>query len=405
MTSFIHNRNLWILFIGSLIAVAGSSQVVTLGGIIGERLAENKTLATLPITAHIIGIAVFTIPSAMVMRRIGRAYGLALSAVIGAVSLLILIYAINVESFWWLVTATSVLGASMAFARQLRFLAAESVEPHFAGRAISFVLAGSIGGAILGPSLASGGVDWIDGIDHAGGLGVQVLLFLLLAVGFLGLEKTSIAKQAEIDSPSTEARPLKTLLRQPVFMVAVLCGVVSYLVMSLIMTATPLSMHVIDGFSLNETAGVVRTHVLGMYVPALFAGWFIDRTGAGRVAQAGALVFVVCIVVGLAGHQYMHYWWSMLLLGVGWNFLYTSGTTMLTRTYRPSERYTAQAFNDFTIFSVSALASLMAGVLINMFGWTVTVAATVPAVVLVIVALFLVRRRVELKPLSVALTS
>lgn len=403
MSSFIHNRNLWILFIGSLISVAASSQVATLGGIIGERLAENKTLATLPITAHIIGIAVFTIPSAMVMRRLGRAYGLALSAVIGAFSLLIMIYAINIESFWWLVTATSVLGASMAFARQLRFVAAESVEPHFAGRAISFVLAGSIGGAILGPSLASGGVDWIDGIDHAGGLGIQVLLFLLLAAGFLGLEKTSIAEQAEVDSVSTGARPLVTLFRQPVFMVAVCCGVVSYLVMSLIMTATPLSMHIIDGFNLDETAGVVRTHVLGMYVPALVAGWFIDRTGAGRVAQAGALVFVVCIAIGLAGHAYMHYWWSMLLLGVGWNFLYTSGTTMLTRTYRPSERYAAQAFNDFTIFSVSALASLMAGVLINMFGWTVTVAATVPAVVLVIIALFAVRRRVELKPLSVAL--
>jgi MFS family permease len=401
MSSFIHNRNLWILFIGSLIAVAGSSQVVTLGGIIGERLAENKTLATLPITAHIIGIALFTIPSAMVMRRIGRAYGLALSAVIGALSLLILIYAINIESFWWLVTATTVLGVSMSFARQLRFVAAESVEPHFAGRAISFVLAGSIGGAILGPSLASGGVEWIKGIDHAGGLGVQILLFLLLAFGFLGLDKTSIAKQAEVESESTEARPLVTLLRQPVFLVAVTCGVVSYLVMSLIMTATPLSMHVLDGFSLDETAAVVRTHVLGMYVPALFAGWFIDRTGAGVVAQAGALVFVVCVAIGLAGHQYMHYWWSMLLLGVGWNFLYTSGTTMLTRTYRPSERYTAQAFNDFTIFSVSALASLMAGVLINMLGWTVTVSATVPAVVLVIVALFLVRRRFELKPLVV----
>ena len=401
MSVFLNNRNLWILFLGSLISVAGSSQVVTLGGIIGERLADNKTLATLPITAHILGIAVFTIPSAMVMRRIGRAKGLAASAVIGAASLLILIYAIHIQSFWWLVGATSVLGMSMAFARQLRFVAAESVEPGFAGRAISFVLAGSIGGAVLGPTLASSGVDWIEGIDHAGGLGFQALLFLVLAAGFLGLQKTRVAELADADTSTAEPRPFMTLLRQPVFAVAVWCGVVSYLVMSLIMTATPLSMHIIDGFSLEETAAVVRTHVLGMYVPALFAGWFIDRSGAGKVAQAGAWAFVVCIVIGLAGHEYMHYWWSMLLLGVGWNFLYTSGTTMLTRTYLPSERYTAQAFNDFTIFSVSAVASLMAGVLINMFGWTVTVSATVPAVVLVIVALFVVRRGAELRPLGV----
>lgn len=394
MNELIRNRNLWILFFGSLVAVSGSSQVVTLGGIVGERFADNKALATLPLTAHIVGIALFTVPSALIMRRIGRARGLAASALVGALAQLLIIYAIFIEEFWWLVAATTTLGFSTAFARQLRFAAAESVPPAYAGRAISFVLSGSIGGAVLGPTLASGGVKWFEGVAHAGGLATQALLFVAIAFAYLWLTKTGVTEEEQ--NATTAARPLATLVAQPVFLVAVTCGVVSYLVMSLIMTATPLSMHVIDGFTLSQTAGVVRTHVLGMYIPALVAGWLVDRAGVGKVAHAGALILAVCIVIGLAGHAYMHYWWSMLLLGVGWNFLYTSGTTLLTRTYRQSERYTAQAFNEFVIFSVSAFASLMAGVLIHRFGWTWTVAATVPAVVLVTVSLLMIRRREEL---------
>ncbi|MEM7083101.1 MAG: MFS transporter [Pseudomonadota bacterium] len=401
MAALYRNRNLWILFLGSLIAVSGSSQVVTLGGIIGERFAENKALATLPLTAHIIGIALFSVPSAMVMRRFGRARGLAASALVGASSQLLLIYAIFLEHFWWLVAATTLLGLSTAFARQLRFAAAEAVTPDYAGRAISFVLSGSIGGALLGPTLASGGVRWFDGVAHAGGLATQALLFVLLAFIYLFLRPTQTVETATRSAP---ARSLRALLAQPVFAVAVMCGVVSYLVMSLIMTATPLSMHVIDGFTLEQTAGVVRTHVLGMYVPALVAGWLIDRMGAGKIAFVGVWILGLCIVIGMAGHAYLHYWWSMLLLGVGWNFLYTSGTTMLTRCYASSERYSAQAFNEFTIFSFSALASLMAGVLINFFGWTATVGSTLPAVLLVLVALMSVRRRQELQALSTAPT-
>ncbi len=395
MATIFTNRNLWLLFFGSLVAVSSSSQVVTLGGILGERFAENKALATLPLTAHIVGIAIFSVPAALIMRRIGRAKGLFLAALVGALSQLLLIYAISIEHFWMLVVSTITLGFSTAFSRQLRYVAAESVDPEFAGRAISFVLSGAIGGALLGPTLASGGAYWFEGIAHAGGLAVQAVLFLVLAVAYLGLQRTRVAELA--DDHEDDVRPISVLMQQPIFVVAVACGVVSYLVMSLIMTATPLSMHVIDGFTLEQTASVVRTHVLGMYVPALIAGWLVDRTGAGSVAYAGTIALILCIVIGLAGHAYMHYWWSMLLLGVGWNFLYTSGTTLLTRAYRPQERYTAQAFNEFVIFSVSAMASLMAGVLINMFGWTVTVAATVPAVVLVMVALFKVRSRPELK--------
>ncbi|MFK8030136.1 MAG: MFS transporter [Gammaproteobacteria bacterium] len=402
MSSLIHNRNLWILFFGGLVAVSGSSQVVTFGGIVGERLAENKALATLPLTMHIVGIALFTVPSAMIMRRIGRARGLAAAALVAALAQLLIIYALFIEQFWCLVAATTLMGLSTAFARQLRFVAAESVEPRFAGRAISFVLSGSIGGALLGPTLASGGVSWFEGVAHAGGLSFQAMLFAAMALAYFGLQKTRVAQLAHESGES--ARPLGALIRQPVFVVAVACGVVSYLVMSLIMTATPLSMHVLDGFSLEQTAGVVRTHVLGMYVPALISGWLIDKAGAGRVAHAGAFALTVCIVIGLAGHAYMHYWWSMLLLGVGWNFLYTSGTTLLTRSYRPAERYLAQAFNEFVIFSVSAIASLMAGLLIHKFGWTITVAATVPAIVFVYVALVVVRKREELKapPLTAA---
>jgi len=390
MNELIRNRNLWILFVGSLVAVSGSSQIVTMGGIVGSQFATNKALATLPLSAHIIGIAVFSVPAAMLMRKIGRARGLTLAAVIALISMGLIINALMQRSFSALVFATFVLGCGTSFFRQLRFVAAESVGPKYTGRAISFVLAGSIGGAVLGPTLASVGNMWWERIPFAGGVIVQAMMFALLILIYPMIRARSLAS----DDVAIEEyrRPLWTMVRQSTFAVAVTCAVVSYAIMSLIMTATPLSMNVLDGFSLAETANVVRTHVLGMYVPALFTGWLVDRWGVHRVAYSGALTMAVCLAIAASGHHYIHYWWAMLLLGVGWNFLYIAGTTLLTRSYRETERHAAQGLNEFVVFTTSAIASLTAGWLVYRYGWTIMVMAAALPLIPLVLGLWTVRQ-------------
>ena len=187
-------------------------------------------------------------------------------------------------------------------------------------------------------------------------------------------------------------RPLGEIVRQPVFLVAVLGGVVSYGIMTLIMTATPLSMHVNDGFSIDETGRVIRAHVLAMYLPSLAAGLLIERLGVTKLMIVGAIGLLATSVIGLQGQSLMHYWWALVLLGVGWNFLYVGGTTLLTYTYSAAERYRAQAVNEFAVFGMSATASLLAGTVMYLFGWVTLMWIPVPILVAITVALGWVRR-------------
>ncbi|MEM1175218.1 MAG: MFS transporter, partial [Pseudomonadota bacterium] len=192
-------------------------------------------------------------------------------------------------------------------------------------------------------------------------------------------------------------RTLPDLARQPVFIVAILGGTAGYGVMTLIMTATPLSMHVNDGHSLEQTASVIRAHVLAMYLPSLVSGFLIERLGVSRLMSAGALLLLVTSIIGLQGQSVMHYWWALVMLGVGWNFLYVGGTTMLTYTYTPEERFRAQAVNEFLVFGTSATASMLAGAMMHYFGWLTLMWMPVPLLVITLLALVLVRRQPELK--------
>jgi len=211
---------------------------------------------------------------------------------------------------------------------------------------------------------------------------VQAFLFLTLA-----------PLRGEGDAISHEPqRPLGEIVSQPVFLVAVLGGATAYGVMTFIMTATPLSMHVHDGFDLDSTARVIRSHVLGMYVPSLVSGVLIERIGVIRLMSIGALGLIVACLIGLQGQTYMHYLFALVLLGVGWNFLYVGGTTMLTRTYRMSERFRAQAVNEFCVFGTSALASLLAGTIIHVYGWFTLIVVPFPLLAIILFGLFYVRK-------------
>jgi MFS family permease len=381
--------NLVILVVCQLISATGSIVMVTLGGIIGSKLTENQALATLPISMMVVAVALTTIPATLLMRKIGRSRGFAIASISAAVAVIIAALALANSSFSLFIVAGMLFGINMAFTQQYRYAAAESVSPHYVPRAVSFVLLGSIGGAIVGPELAMRGQFWIDSIPYAGTMLALSGLYVLQAVLLLQLQGIV---ESRGEPPIESSRDLKEIVFQPVYAVAVLGGTVGFGLMTLVMTATPLSMHINDGFSIEETAGVIRGHVLAMYLPSLASGFLIERFGVSRLMFAGALVLLITSIVGLQGQSIMHYTWALIMLGIGWNFLYVGGTTMLTYTYTIEERFRAQAVNEFLVFGTSATASLLAGTVMYYYGWFRLMLIPIPILILICVALLVVRR-------------
>lgn len=382
-------RNLIVLIVCQLISATGAIVMITLGGIIGSSLARNPALATLPVSIMVVAVAATTVPATLLMRRIGRKHAFLLSSLSAAAAVSMAALALRSESFPLFVVAGGVFGINMAFTQQYRYAAAESVALRFAPRAISLVLVGAIGGAIVGPELLTRGQYWIEEVRYAGTLLTLGVLYvgqalLLLLLGPLRGEGGS--------TQSDSKRPLRSIVAQPVFMVAVLGGTVAYGVMTLIMTATPLSMFVNDGYSIELTAQVIRIHVLGMYVPSLISGFLMERLGVVRMMSIGAVALIASCLVALQGHSLMHYTYALVLLGVGWNFLYIGGTTMLTLTYSMAERFRAQAVNELAVFGTSAMASLLAGTVIHFYGWKTLVVLPLPALAIILVGLFVLRR-------------
>jgi len=362
--------------------------MVMLGGIIGSNLSTNKAFATLPLSMMVIAIAATTIPATMLMQKIGRRKGFALSSMSSVVALLIAIFALQQESFALFIVAAMIFGINMAFTQQYRYFAAESVAAKHVPRAISLVLVGSIGAAFVGKELATRGQYWVDGIQFAGSMIVLAVMFAIQALLFFLMVPARDHNEAV--TANTE-RSLGQIVFQPVFIVAVLGVTAGYGLMTLVMTATPLSMHVNDGYSLEQTANVIQAHVLAMYVPSLIAGFLIERVGVARLMFVGAIGLLAASIVGLQGHTVFHYWWALVLLGVGWNFLYVGGTTMLTYTYSMVERFRAQAVNEFLVFGTSATASLLAGTVMHFYGWGTLLLIPIPFLIIICIALVVVR--------------
>jgi MFS family permease len=381
--------NLIILVFCQLISATGSIVVVTLGGIIGARLSGNPAWSTLPISMMVIAVAATTIPATVLMRRIGRSRGFAIASLSSVIAVLVAAYALSESSFALFIVAAGMFGINLAFTQQYRYAAVESVPARYTARAISFVLVGSIGGALLGPELVTRGQNWVNDVPYAGTMLVLAALYLAQAVLLLRLKS---ADESIHEDDSVPIRDLPQIVRQPVYLVAVLGGTVGYGLMTLVMTATPLSMHINDGYSIEQTASVIRAHVLGMYVPSLVSGFLIERLGVTRMMFIGALGLLVTSVVALQGQSVLYYWWALILLGVGWNFLYVGGTTMLTYSYSMSERFRAQAVNEFLVFGTSAAASLLAGTVMHYFGWFKLMFIPIPILLIICTALLLVRR-------------
>ena len=381
-------RNILILLVCQLISATGAIVVVTLGGIIGAKLSSNPALATLPVSVMVISIAATTIPATILMKRIGRKLGFSIASLCSVAAVALAGYALSTGSFWIFMVSAGMFGVNMAFTQQYRYAAAESVDSEYAPRAISFVLLGAIGGAFVGTELITYGEYFFPSVQYAGALAALAVLYLVQSTLFFLLGPM---RGDDSDIHQKAQRSVAEIIRQPVFVVAVLGGVTAYGVMTLIMTATPLSMLINDGFSLKEASTIIRNHVLGMYVPSLFSGFLIERLGTVRMMAIGGLVLIAASAIGMQGHTYIHYWYALVLLGVGWNFLYVGGTTMLTLTYSMNERFKAQAINEFTVFGTSATASLLAGTVIHLYGWYTLVLLPLPLLVLILVGLFSVR--------------
>lgn len=357
-------RNVILLALCQALSLAGPGTIVLLGGIIGAELAPDPSLATLPASLGIVSMAVVSIPGALLMRRIGRKPGFMLGMLIAAAGALLAAYAITQHSFILFCVAAILIGQNSAFILQYRFAAAESVEVAFAGRAISLVLIGGIFAGYLGPEIAKQTQGWL-----ATGLytGSFVALAILYAIATLLL---GLLRGTSVPSLPGEVagRPLSQIARQPAVLLAVLAGVVSYGLMTFVMTATPVHMHA-TGFDLGATAWVIQSHIIAMYMPSLVSGYLIDRFGALRIMLTGTVLMLGCNVMALLGADLGNYWGALVLLGLGWNLLFVGGTVLLTTTYRPQERFKVQAANDFTIFAMQAVSSFSAGAVLTSTGW------------------------------------
>lgn len=374
--------NIWLLFIAQPLGLSAASTVVLAGGLLGSELAPDPQWATLPLTFMILMTASGVIPAALAMKRFGRRLGTALGLTVAVLGSGVASLAAVKASFSLLIVASGMLGFSMAFVAQMRFAAIESlVDQKDIPSAISVLMIGGMFAAILGPEVAASGKDWIESPHgFAGsfiGLGCMIIVAIIVV---LALNPIGVAEQAQ----SQKSRKLFEIAKQPIFIISVCSGAIGYAVMSYVMTASPLSMHEIDGHALHDTKWVVQSHIIAMYLPSLFSALLIRFVGIRNLMIFGTLIYFLVTFVALSGQLVMHYWWAMVLLGIGWNFLFTSGTVLLPESYNVNERFKAQACNDFSIFFTQAFASLSAGWMLFNFGWTYLVIAIFPALIVMI---------------------
>ena len=387
-------RNLSILVTCQLISSTGQLVMVMLGGIIGSEMSPNKALATLPYSVMIISLALTAVPAAIIMSKIGRRAGFTMASIAAAVGLLLALLALKESNFLLFNFALAMFGINMAFTQQYRYAAAESVESKYVPRAISFVLIGPIGAAFVGKEIVTFGHYLIPEIQYGGIMLILSIMFAIQALFFLNLKPTEL--HADTHELPTK-RPIGEIILQPVFISAVMGAMAGAGIMTLLMTATPISMHINNSYTLDQTAYVIQIHVLGMYVPSLFTGFLIEKFGVIRIMVVGVIAFLATSIIGYQGHTLMHYWWALLLLGIGWNFLFVGGTTMLTYTYSSSEKFKAQAVNEFLVFGTSAIASLLAGTIMYLFGWIQLMLIPLPMLIIVIFSLLGIRESSILK--------
>ena len=359
------NRNLWLLAICQGLFLTNNVTFIAINGLVGLSLAPLGWMATLPVMGYVVGGALSTAIVARTQARFGRKASFQLGLLVAVASALLCCYAAYEKNFWLLVSATLVAGYYNANAQLYRFAAAELARPELREKAISWVMAGGLIGAVAGPNLAVRTRNLTE-VPFAGAYlalaGVALLAMVLLA--FIQFPAVPKAQKHGADT----GRPLGEIMRQPVFIVAAAAGALGYGVMNLLMAATPIAMQ-ICGLPFSDVALVLEWHVIGMFAPGFFTGNLIKRFGTLPIMGVGLGLNVVCVAIALSGLAFTQFLVALFLLGLGWNFLFTGATTLALSAYRPEEKDKAQGALNFCVFAVLAVSSLASGVLVTTRGW------------------------------------
>lgn len=359
-------RNVGILAANQALFLVAAITVMTLSGIVGQRLAPTPALATLPVAMMMVGVVLAALPASLLMKRVGRRTGFLVGALVGgAGGGALSVWAITLESFWVFCAGNLLLGIYQAFANYHRFAAADAASPAFESRAISLVLAGGVVAAFLGPLNASRTNELLADVPDAGPYAVIVALAVIGAALHTGLRIPN-----DEEARTGYQRPMRQIRSNPAFGVALLAATVGYTIMILVMTATPLAMRV-AGFGLPDAATVMQWHVLGMFAPSFVTGRLIARYGFPNILLAGTAALTGSVVAAVTGQTMLHFWVALVLLGVGWNFLFIGGSALLATTHTPAERGKVQGINELVIFTAVAIGSLLAGALLHTAGWTI----------------------------------
>jgi MFS family permease len=380
-------RNVLLLFLSQTILVTCASLLIASSPLVGYVLAEKKSLATLPLALLFLTRMVATVPASMFMQRVGRRLGFMTGAVFGLAGAALATMGILLSNFSIFCSGAVLLGVPNGFGQFYRFAAAEVSSETFRSRAISYVLGGGVIAAFVGPNLARWSRQLLPA-EFAGSYASLIVLYLfaLVVAGLLRMPGPKAFSRA------SGGRPLLFIARQPAYLVAMASAVVGYGAMNFIMITTPLAMqHFAHSFT--AIAFIIQWHVFGMYAPSFFTGHLIRRFGCVNVALTGILLVALCTGVNLAGNSIGHFWWSLLSLGVGWNFLFIGATTLLTKTYTVAEKEKAQALNEFMVFGSVTLTSFSSGAVQHGWGWQTVNLWVVPFLALIFIANLWLRRQ------------
>jgi MFS family permease len=385
-------KTVLLLALCQALAMTGSIVLFTTAALIGSMLAADKSLATLPLALLQLATMLTTIPAAFLLKRWGRKLGFIAGVLVGLSGAGLGSYAVFSGSFVLFSMATILYGIFNGFVGYYRFAAADVATEAFRSRAVSFVIAGGILAALVGPELATRTKDWLP-VTFAGGLVTIVLLQILtlLLLSLVDLPPLSQQKHQE------HGRRLGAIVKQPVFIVAVLGSMIGYGVMALLMTATPLVMVAVH-HPFHTAASVIQWHVLGMFTPSLFTGYLIARFGVLTIILTGIFFNGLCVAINLAGTNAPHFFGALLLLGIGWNFMFIGSTTLLTEAYTPTERAKTQATHDFLMLSFVAFTTFLSGRLLSDWGWAVVNYTGLVLIAVALIAVLYLRQRLALYP-------
>lgn len=376
-------RNVILLAICQALAQSGSSLTATVAALAGFLIAQDKSLATLPMAFQFLGTMMSTIPASFFMRRFGRRVGFTVGTCFGLAGAGLSVYALFSINFPLLVFGALLLGIHNAFWQYYRFAATDTASEEYRSRAISYVLAGGVVAAFVGPQLATVSIDLFEPVKFAGGYAaiMAIILVSMCVMQFVQIPRPSAEER------SRSGRPLLEIISQPKFVVALMSSMFGYAAMILMMTATPLAMQ-FCGHGFGDTAFVIQWHMVGMFAPSFFTGHIIKRFGVLNVITVGIILMFGSAAIGFSGIAVTQFWWALFLLGVGWNFMFIGGTTLVVESYRPEERAKVQAFHDFMVFTFVAIASFSSGSIQHLWGWDwINTAMVIPmAVVLLAIA-------------------